>query len=264
MKTMRVLEVVLVLFSLSSTGFAGEWNLLSYITNKGEDNKYGNLDFSLKNYCESWRMNVELNNIRGFEVVPRECVTYIGAYMTSTQYKVDVQLAAEESVLFLTDDFQLSGDGNDAWVFDVDDVLLSTVPYFKMHDFGGSKIDKKSFEEWMKEGNAPAVEHIAKLFHHIRGRGLKVFILSSRPEYLREATIENLIAAGYHGWSDLILRSEEDDSSCAEEYKAKERTKLVHDGYRLWGIVGSQWSSLGGYTTARRIFKLPNPMYYVY
>ncbi|THU64132.1 hypothetical protein C4D60_Mb01t23260 [Musa balbisiana] len=79
----------------------------------------------------------------------------------------------------------------------------------------------------------------------IGGRGLKVFILSSRAEYLREATVENLIAVGYHGWTDLILRSEEDKYTCAEEYKAKQRSKLVHEGYRLWGIVGSQWSSLG-------------------
>lgn len=62
----------------------------------------------------------------------------------------------------------------------------------------------------------------------------------------------------------MTLRSPEDNYSSAETYKAVEREKLVHEGYRLWGIVGSQWSSLGGYTTARRIFKLPNPLYYEY
>ncbi|RWW29375.1 hypothetical protein BHE74_00058457 [Ensete ventricosum] len=116
------------------------------------------------------------------------------------------------------------------------------------------------------------------LFHHIRTRGLKVFVLSSRAECLREATVGNLINVGYHGWTELILRSVYSCcllgisspllcylSTCsAEKYKAAEREKMVKEGYRLWGIVGSQWSSLGGYTTARRIFKLPNPLYYEY
>lgn len=129
-------EVILLCLWLCTGLVAGDWNILSYITSKREDDRNSNVEFSLRNYCESWRMNAELNNIRGFEVVPGECVGYIGAYMTSTQYEVDVQLAAEESLLFLTDSFQPSGDGKDAWIFDLDDVLLSTVPYFKMHDFG--------------------------------------------------------------------------------------------------------------------------------
>ncbi|KAG6536212.1 acid phosphatase 1-like [Zingiber officinale] len=262
-------EVVLVFLSLSAGLVAGDWNLLSYITSKGEEESYnhrsGNMGYGLRNYCEAWRMNVELNNIRGFEVVPGECTGHIGYYMTSTQYEVDLHLAADIVSLFLADDFVLAGDGKDAWIFDVDDVLLSTVPYYKAHQFGGTKLDKKSLEAWMSEASAPAIEQMRMLFHKIRRRGLKVFILSSRAEHLREATVNNLISVGYHGWTDLILRSkEEEENSSAEEYKAKERSKLAHEGYRLWGIVGSQWSSLGGYTTARRIFKLPNPMYYEY
>jgi FMN phosphatase YigB (HAD superfamily) len=30
----------------------------------------------------------------------------------------------------------LEGDGKDAWIFDVDDTLLSTIPYYKKHGFG--------------------------------------------------------------------------------------------------------------------------------
>ncbi|XP_064960687.1 acid phosphatase 1-like isoform X2 [Musa acuminata AAA Group] len=241
---------------------AGDWNILGFMGSKREEDTA--VAAGRKNYCESWRMNVELNNIRGFEVVPDECVDYVGRYMTSTQYEVDVQLAAEEVILFLAHTFQLGGDGKDAWVFDVNDVLLSTVPYYQQRQFGGMKRNASAFEAWAKEADAPAVAHMVHLFHHIRTQGLKVFILSSRADYLREATVDNLINVGYHGWTELILRSPEDNYSSAETYKAAEREKLVHEGYRLWGIVGSQWSSLGGYTTARRIFKLPNPLYYEY
>lgn len=133
-------EVVLVFLSLSAGLVAGDWNLLSYITSRGEEESYnhrnGNLGFGLPDYCEAWRMNVELNNIRGFEVVPGECTGHVGRYMTSTQYDVDLHLAADVVSLFLADEFALAGDGKDAWIFDVDDVLLSTVPYYKSHQFG--------------------------------------------------------------------------------------------------------------------------------
>ncbi|RZR76133.1 hypothetical protein BHM03_00000756 [Ensete ventricosum] len=121
---------------------AGDWNILGFMGSKREegDKEDTAVAAGLRNYCESWRMNVELNNIRGFEVVPGECVDYVGEYVTSTQYKVDVQRAAEEVILFLAHTFQLGGDGKDAWVFDVDDVLLSTVPYYQHHQFGYARL----------------------------------------------------------------------------------------------------------------------------
>lgn len=59
---------------------------------------------NLKNFYESWRINVELNNVRDFEVVPQECTQYIGKYVTSSQYKADLENALEEFVELL---FQL-------------------------------------------------------------------------------------------------------------------------------------------------------------
>ena len=91
----------------------------------------------LKNYCESWRINVELNNIKGFDVVPQECVEFVGKYMTSSQYKADIERAIEESVLYLSKGCcSLKGDDKDAWIFDIDDTLVSIVPYYKKHHFG--------------------------------------------------------------------------------------------------------------------------------
>lgn len=59
-----------------------DWNIMNQRKLKG------GLQITLKNYCESWRMNVELHNIRGIDVVPEECVEFIGKYMSSAQYKV--------------------------------------------------------------------------------------------------------------------------------------------------------------------------------
>ena len=81
-------------------------------------------------------MNVELHNIRDFEVVPEECVGYIGKYVTSTQYRVDSERAIEECIVYLSTSCSMKNDGRDAWIFDIDDTLLSTVPFYKKHFFG--------------------------------------------------------------------------------------------------------------------------------
>ena len=90
----------------------------------------------MKSYCESWRVNVELNNIRGFSIVPQECVEHVKKYMTSSQYKADSERAVEEVRLYLSGCCTLKGDGKDSWIFDIDETLLSTVPYYKKHGFG--------------------------------------------------------------------------------------------------------------------------------
>ncbi|OVA08614.1 Acid phosphatase (Class B) [Macleaya cordata] len=233
-----------------------DWNILDH----KEKHKLG---ISLKNYCESWRINVELNNIRGFDVVPEECVDFIGKYMTSTQYNIDSERAIEECSVYLSSCFTMNGDGKDAWIFDIDDTLLSTVPYYKKHRFGGEQLNLSSLEEWMKEKKGTALEHSRNLFKEIKGRGLKIFLISSRGEHLRDATVDNLVKVGYYGWTGLILRGSEDSCKTVQQYKAEQRKRLIENGYRIWGIVGDQWSSLQGLPTVKRTFKLPNSLYYV-
>lgn len=58
----------------------------------------------------------------------------------------------------------------------------------------------------MQKRKAPALEHTLNLYNEIKGRGVRIFLISSRGEHLRDATIDNLISAGYHGWTGLILR----------------------------------------------------------
>ncbi|XP_024032224.1 vegetative storage protein 2 [Morus notabilis] len=124
---------ILLLCSLSlCIGLAfADWNILNQRT------KINGLKISLKNYCEAWRMNVELHNIRDFDVVPEECVGYTRKYMNPTQYKVDSERTILESTVYLSTSCGLKNDGKDAWIFDIDDTLLSTVPFYKKNGFGG-------------------------------------------------------------------------------------------------------------------------------
>ncbi|CAK9165681.1 unnamed protein product [Ilex paraguariensis] len=252
----RTLVLSLAFMTLWIGLAVADWNIL----NQRKRNVFG---ASLKNYCESWRINVELNNIKEFDVVPQECIEYIGKYMTSTQYKADIERAIEESSLYLSSCCSLNGNGKDSWIFDVDDTLLSTVPYFKRHNFGGEKLNITSLEGWMREAKAPALEHTLRLFDEIKSRGIKIFLISSRRECLRDATVDNLIKVGYHGWTSLILRGLNDEYKQVHNYKAEARKQLVNEGNDIWGIVGDQWSSFDGSPSARRTFKLPNSLYYV-
>ncbi|CDY13132.1 BnaA09g16850D [Brassica napus] len=104
---------------------------------------------------------------------------------------------------------------------------------------------------------------MVKLFHEIRERGFKIFLVSSRKEYLRSATVENLIEAGYHSWSNLLLRGEEEEKKSVTQYKADVRTWLTSLGYRVWGVMGAQWNSFAGCPVPKRTFKLPNSIYYI-
>ncbi|XP_058209529.1 acid phosphatase 1-like [Rhododendron vialii] len=255
----RTLSLILALLSAPIVLIAADWNILYQ---KGKQPKHG-VEFNLKNYCESWRMNVELHNIREFEVVPEECTDYIGKYMNSVQYKVDSERAIEECTVFLSTSCGLKRDGRDAWIFDVDDTLLSTVPYFKKHRSGGEKLNLTSLEEWMSNAKAPALDHTRKLFNDLKERGVQIILVSSRREHLRSATIDNLVDVGFYGWTSLILRDPSDEGKEVQKYKADTRKQLIDQGYRIWGIVGDQWSSIEGLPSAKRTFKLPNPMYYV-
>ncbi|XP_054803861.1 acid phosphatase 1-like [Prosopis cineraria] len=252
-----------VLWSLmvywSSTVSGENWDIVKW----GRRGSSGSSS-TLKRYCESWRMNVEVNNIKGFSVVPQECVAHVNKYMTSSQYKSDCETAVEQVRLYLSSCCSIKGDARDAWIFDIDDTLLSTVPYFKIHGFGGEKMNWSRMEAWMKESKAPAIEETVGLFHEIRNRGVQIFLVSSRKETLRPATVDNLIKVGFHGWTRLILRGLEEEIMEVGKYKSRVRQRLVEEeGYRIWGIVGDQWSSFHGRPSAHSTFKLPNSIYYL-
>ncbi|CAN8295715.1 unnamed protein product [Cochlearia groenlandica] len=251
-----------------------DWNIMNQIKGLGVSSSLNQngvvsskLSTNLKRYCRSWRHNVEVHNIRNFDVVPQECVSHVEKYMTSSQYEDDVERAVDEVILqfgtMCCSKTNKCG-GMDAWIFDIDDTLLSTIPYHKNNGyFGGEKLNSTKFEDWMKKKKAPPVPHMVKLYHEIRERGIKIFLISSRRECLRSATVDNLIQAGYYGWSNLILRGSEDEQKKVKQYNSEKRTWLMSLGYRVRGVMGDQWSSFAGCPLPKRTFKLPNSIYYV-
>ncbi|KAG5390477.1 hypothetical protein IGI04_032018 [Brassica rapa subsp. trilocularis] len=114
------------------------------------------------------------------------------------------RVSEEASVFASTVDFS-AGDGKDAWIFDIDETLLSNLPYYIDHGFGVEVFDHSEFDKWVERGVAPAIAPSLKLYQRVIDLGYRVFLLAGRKESERVVTVENLINAGFQNWDKLIL-----------------------------------------------------------
>ncbi|KAJ8555494.1 hypothetical protein K7X08_012990 [Anisodus acutangulus] len=213
-------------------------------------------------YCESWRFTVETNDIGFWTLIPQKCTSFVQDYMTSGRYSSDSSAVADQSLAF-ANTVNVSNDGLDAWIFDIDETLLSNLPYYVNHGFGSEIFDEVAFDKWVNEAEAPAIPASLKLYKELQQRGFKIFLLTGRSEFQRNDTEKNMLYAGYSNWERLILRGPSDKGKPATQYKSEKRKELEDEGYRIHGSSGDQWSDLVGFAVAQRSFKLPNPMYYI-
>lgn len=212
--------------------------------------------------CVSWRLNVELNNLRNWWTVPQNCLTYIQQYMLCGQYERDLATAVD-CIVSYTAEIRLVGDGKDAWVLDVDDTALSNLEYYMGRKFGGMPFDPVSFNHWAVSGKAVALPAILGLYKHLKIAGYQIFFLTGRDESQRNITEKNLVLQGYTAYAGLILRERSEKGKSAAIFKSSKREELMKLGYRIWGNVGDQWTDITGSAVGARTFKLPNPMYFV-
>jgi hypothetical protein len=160
-----------------------------------------------------------------------------------------------------------------AIVLDIDETSLSSYCEEKHEDYG---YIRTMFETWIvsPEASIP-IPGTVRLFNHARALGIEVFFITGRPGAngvspsgnpitdQTAATAHNLTAAGYKGWTRLILRNQSEIGMPTTEYKAAERAKIVAEGYRIILNMGDQWSDLNGAPKAEISVKLPNPFYYL-
>ncbi|KAL8498337.1 hypothetical protein ACS0TY_021597 [Phlomoides rotata] len=213
-------------------------------------------------YCEAWKFTVETNDAGVWTRVPQMCVNFVEEYITGERYVSDSQAVAD-SALAHAHSVRLSGAAKHAWVFDIDETLLSNVPYYAVQGFGSDIFDEPSFDVWVDLAKAPALSPSLRLYNKLKELGFTIFLLTGRCEYQRNATERNLLYAGYSGWERLILRGDSDQGTLASVYKSEKRKEIEDEGYIIHGNSGDQWSDLMGYAVAKRSFKLPNPLYYI-
>lgn len=212
--------------------------------------------------CEAWKFGVETNTLRYWSVIPSECVEYVKNYMVGIQYLLDSNTVANESIVY-ANSLNISRDGKDVWVFDVDETLLSNLPLYADYNYGGTEMDEEAFIKWADLAEAPALPASHRLYTHLLQLGFKIFLLTGRYDYQRNTTEKNLIQAGYHSWEALFLREPDEYEMTAVVYKSERRSKIEKEGFRIRGNSGDQWSDISGYSIGDRTFKLPNPMYFI-
>lgn len=214
--------------------------------------------------CQSWRLAVETDNIKDWDVVPMVCENYVGNYMLGHQYRKDCN-AAGWAAYDYAKGLTLKKDGKDVWIFDIDETALSNLPYYARPDnaFGAKEYNETTFKEWELEGKAPAVPAILYLYKGLLKLGFKIVFISGKSESLRSITVYNMKKVGYHTWEKLILKQTSESGTTAMVYKSKKRKELEEAGYRILGNMGDQWSDLMGSHVGNRTFKVPNPMFYI-
>lgn len=232
------------------------------ITRYTEHSEQLGIDDEMQLKCTSWRFAVEANNLGPWKTIPQECVEYVKDYILGKGYKLDLERVSKEAGAFAAS-YELTDDGRDIWVFDVDETLLSNLPYYCEHGFGLEVFDHKEFDKWVEKGMAPAIEASLELYEEVFKLGYKTFLLTGRSNSHRGITIENLVRAGFHDWEKLIMRNSEEHAKLATIFKSEKRDEMVEEGYRIVGNSGDQWSDLLGSSMSIRSFKLPNPIYYI-
>lgn len=226
-----------------------------------EEKRAEGADEAVEVRCASWRMAGEANNLAPWAAVPEDCVPHVRAYLTGPAYRSDLDLVAREASAYARA-APRAGDA-DAWVFDIDETLLSNLPYYAQHGYGLELFDHREFDRWVEMGEAPAIPSSLRLYREVRDLGFKTFLLTGRSEAHEGVTVDNLRKQGFHEWDKLILRAAADRTKTATDYKSEKRKEMEAEGYKILGNSGDQWSDLLGYSMSARSFKLPNPMYYI-
>ncbi|WVZ79790.1 hypothetical protein U9M48_027327 [Paspalum notatum var. saurae] len=220
-------------------------------------------------FCDSWRLSVETANAGPWRTVPARCAGFVRDYMEGPRYASDSAVVAADSLAFASDALAAAvwGGGaataRPAWVFDVDETLLSNAPYYAVNGWGSQEYNETSWDEWVDVAKAPALPSSLKLYNDLQELGFHVILLTGRGESQRNSTEANLLFAGYNSWEKLILRQPSDIGKTAVLYKSERRAAMEAEGFKILGNSGDQWSDLIGSPMAMRSFKLPNPMYFI-
>ena len=187
-------------------------------------------------------------------------------YIASGEYDSDVARVAGEARAYL--ERRSKEVARPAIVLDIDETSLSNWPAYKANGWGRvvngpCNVDQGpcGLRAWQALAQSKALRPTLELAKRAKELGVAVFFISGRPPALREATERNLREQGYE-WDEVIVLPPDAAFASAVDFKAPERKKLAERGYTIVLSMGAQESDLkGGY--AERVFKLPNPVYFL-
>ncbi|KAG0576611.1 hypothetical protein KC19_5G093800 [Ceratodon purpureus] len=209
------------------------------------------------NQCASFALSAEVDNLQNW-TLPQDCITNAELYVDSGQYDLDFTLTIDAARTFLRSAVIEDSDGLDMVVLDLDDTMLSSLPLLREHHFGADLFKQEVWDSYVKLATMPSLKPMVSLYKELKALNWTIAVISDRVEGQRNVTIKNLNSAGYKDYI-LILRSE---PISVVEFKTKARLELEQKGFRIWALIGDEWSDLRGQAIGKRVFKLPNSLYY--
>ncbi|XP_018821686.1 uncharacterized protein At2g39920 isoform X2 [Juglans regia] len=209
------------------------------------------------NGCKFFALYAELNIFEADEI-PSTCQAFAIWYIKAGQYAKDLNatmLVVENYFSSITP----PNDGLDVVLMDIDDILSSDPHHnnLLMHRF-----DQLGCRDCVEE--ATHLKHllIFRLYMKLQAGGWPLVLLSRRSVIQKNATVGYLISAGYSGWTSLIMRSDDELQMDACQYFSTRRALMQRDGFQITGVISSRMDALTGPFLGKRIFKLPNAIYY--
>jgi acid phosphatase len=190
----------------------------------------------------------------------------VGRYIENGQYDRDFAAVVALARSYL--ERRARAVSRAAIVLDIDETSLSNWPAYRINGWarvlnGPCDLERGpcGLREYQARGQSKALTAMLELSKRAKELGVAVFFITGRPAALRQATERNLREQGYE-WEDVILLPAGASFPSAADFKAPERRKIAERGYTILFSIGDQESDLkGGF--AERVFKLPNPVYFL-
>jgi len=181
-------------------------------------------------------------------------------YHDSGEYDFDQEGVAQRARDYL--DMRINQNTNNqklAVVFDIDETALSNYQHMLKLNFG--MIPQLVVED-IEKAEDPAIAATLKLYQYAKEKGLAIFFITGRHERLRDATQKNLKSVGYGEWDGMYLKPNDYRDKSVIPNKSSTRKRIQEEGYTIVVNIGDQFSDLAG-GFAERVFKLPNPYYFI-
>jgi len=184
-------------------------------------------------------------------------------YHDSGEYEYDqesvIQQAQSYLALVATQKEESETKSKPAIVLDIDETSLSNYQHMLQMNFG---MIPNLVNADIRKADDPPISATLQLYRQAKKLGVAVFFITGRPEKLREITEKNLLSAGFKDWDGLYLKPNDYSKPSVIPYKSASRESIEARGYRIIINVGDQYSDLAGGHSVR-VFKLPNPYYYI-
>jgi predicted secreted acid phosphatase len=185
-------------------------------------------------------------------------------YHDSGRYEHDLAEVAAQAINWIAS--TVPATPHAAIVFDIDETALSNWEVIKANDFGRfingpcNLPDACAWRAWDLTSQSVVIQPSLDTYNMAKSLGAAIFFITGRDETQRAATDRNLHAAGYNGYTRLIMTPPNAHYASAADFKAPQRAAIEAQGYTIVANIGDQPSDLDG-GHAEQTFLLPDPFY---